>query len=240
MSIIFISDLHLDEAHPAIANLFFQYLNQIALPTNTLYILGDFFEVWIGDDNLTEFNLLVMNALRNATQKGLKIYVMHGNRDFLLGKKFFHATGCQLLPDQIVIDIYGSPTLLMHGDTLCTQDVKYLKFRKRSRRWLFQKIFLWKSLKKRRQIAANYRAASQMHIATLADNIMDVTQEEVERVLLHHHVSHLIHGHTHRQAVHQFICNAKPATRTVLGAWHEDGNALVCEENGNQKFIVIK
>lgn len=240
MSIILISDLHLDDSHSDIATIFLRFLDQIAQPTNTLYILGDFFEVWIGDDNLTDFNTLIINALRAATNKGLKIYVMHGNRDFLLGKKFLRATGCHLLPDQTIVTIHGVPTLLMHGDTLCTQDIKYLKFRKKVRNWLVQKLFLLKSLKKRRAIAAHYRTQSQSHISTLADNIMDVTQEEVERVMLSHQLLNLIHGHTHRQAVHHFKINSKPATRTVLGAWHENGNAIVFDEQGKQSFVVIK
>lgn len=240
MSIIFISDLHLDESHPEIVNIFFCFLNQLSQQAKTLYILGDFFEVWIGDDNLTDFNLSIINALRNATNQGLEIFVLHGNRDFLLGKKFLRATGCQLLPDQSIVNIHGTPTLLMHGDTLCTQDVKYLKFRKKVRNWFVQQIFLLKSLNKRRAIAAHYRASSQTHVAMKSENIMDVTQDEVERVMMQHNLQHLIHGHTHRQNTHHFQLSGNTAVRTVLGAWHEYGNALVCSEDGKQEFILIK
>jgi UDP-2,3-diacylglucosamine hydrolase len=239
MSILIISDLHLDEAHPATLQIFLQFLTTQARQAKALYILGDFFEAWIGDDNLTPFNLSVMNALREITDSGLPVYFMHGNRDFLISKSFSRATGCQLLPDEHVIDLYGTPTLLMHGDTLCTKDIKYLKFRKKSRNWLMQKIFLLKSLKKRRAIAENYRKGSQAHISTLADNIMDVTQEEVERVMNKHGVKNLIHGHTHRQAVHTFVMDNVTATRTVLGAWHECGNALICGADG-QEFITLR
>jgi UDP-2,3-diacylglucosamine hydrolase len=237
--IVFISDLHLDESHPDMTELFLKFLAYITSDADGLYILGDFFETWIGDDNLSLFNQSILFALKTATQKGLPIYIMHGNRDFLLGKKFMQMTGCQLLPDEYVINLFGSPTLLMHGDTLCTNDIAYLKFRKKARCWLIQKLFLLKSLEKRLAIAARYRKASQMHIATLSDNIMDVTQTEVERVMQKHKVQHLIHGHTHREAVHSFQLNHQPASRTVLGAWHTRGSALVCEADGKRELIAI-
>lgn len=240
MSILIISDLHLEQANPNIADIFFRFLNHEARQAEALYILGDFFEAWIGDDDLTPFNLSVIKALHDAHESGLPIFFMHGNRDFLIGKKFLRASGCTLLPEEYVLDIYDTPTLLMHGDTLCTHDVKYLKFRKRIRKWWVQQLFLMKSLKKRQEIAANYRANSKSHVATLPDYIMDVTQEEVERVMKKNQVQHLIHGHTHRQAVHQFNLNDQPATRTVLGAWHEYGVALVCEKSGKQEFLVLK
>jgi len=234
--IIFISDLHLEERQPDITALFFQLLAQAIQEAEALYILGDFFEVWIGDDDLTAFNQSIIAALKKATDQGLPIYVMHGNRDFLIGKKFLQMTGCKLLPDETVITLYGVPTLLMHGDTLCTDDIAYLKFRKRARNWLFQKLFLFKSLAKRQAIATRYRKASQAHIAAVPDHIMDVTQAEVERVIRKHGVQHLIHGHTHREAVHVFQMDQKSVTRTVLGAWHGGGSALVCHENGTNEL----
>jgi UDP-2,3-diacylglucosamine hydrolase len=239
MSIIFISDLHLDENHSEAAHIFLQFLNQQAHQAEALYILGDFFEAWIGDDDLSDFNQSIIHALQQVTSQGLPVYIMHGNRDFLIGKNFLRATGCKLLPEEYVVDIYGTPTLLMHGDTLCTLDVKYLKFRKKMRCWLIQKLILLKSLKKRRAMAAHYRKGSQSHVSMLAENIMDVTQDEVERIMQKHHVQHLIHGHTHRQAVHQFTLNNMPATRTVLGAWHGRGTALICHEDGHQDFIEL-
>lgn len=241
MKTLFISDLHLDENRPDITQLFFQFLKEEAAQAQALYILGDFFEAWIGDDDLTFYNQSIIQQLSEATQKGLPIYLMHGNRDFLLGKKFLRATGCkQLLPDEHVIDLYGTPTLLMHGDTLCTLDIQYLKFRKKSRSWLFKTLISLKSLKKRRAIADHYRMKSKEHTSTTAQNIMDVTQEEVERVMKKNKVHHLIHGHTHREAVHHFTLNAEPATRTVLGPWHEQGSVLVCHADGEKKLMVIK
>ncbi|EKD72794.1 MAG: UDP-2,3-diacylglucosamine hydrolase [uncultured bacterium] len=236
---IFISDLHLEESRPDITQLFLRFLED-NISADAFYILGDFFETWIGDDDLTPFNQTIINALRNATHKGLSTYLMHGNRDFLLGKKFLHMTGCKLLSDEYVVNLNGVPTLLLHGDTLCTQDINYLKFRKRSRNGLIQTFFLLRSLKKRREIAARYRTASKQYISTAHEKIMDVTQEEVERIMRKHQVQHMIHGHTHRQAIHQFQLNGLDATRTVLGPWHEHGSALICRNNGSQEFVIIK
>lgn len=233
MSILVISDLHLDENSPEMATLFLRFLKNEAIKADALYILGDFFEMWIGDDNLTDFNLSIIQALHKATQAGLPIYFMHGNRDFLIGKKFLKATGCQLLPDEYVVNLYSTPTLMMHGDTLCTEDVKYLKFRKKSRNWFMQQLFLLKSLESRRAIAKKYREASKTHTSTSPDYIMDVTPAEVERVMLKHNVQRLIHGHTHRKAVHSWMLDERPMTRTVLGAWHEHGSVLVCEPSGS-------
>jgi UDP-2,3-diacylglucosamine hydrolase len=236
---LFISDLHLEESRPDMAATFFKLLDQQAKQADALYILGDFFEAWIGDDDLTAFHQSVIQALHKATQGGLSIYFMHGNRDFLIGKRFLRATGCQLLPDEYVVQLGSTPTLLMHGDTLCTADAAYLKFRKKSRRWFFQQLFLLKSLATRRKIAEKMRAKSQEHTSTVADYIMDVAQAEVERVMKKHQVQHLIHGHTHRPAVHEFELNGLPATRTVLAPWHEQGSMLVCDDEGKWAMVVL-
>lgn len=239
MTNLFISDLHLEESQPAITALFLQFLKDHTKPTNTLYILGDFFEAWIGDDDLSPFNQSIINALQNATRGGLPIYIMHGNRDFLLGKKFMAMTGCKLLPDEYIVHLAGKPTLLMHGDTLCTADVSYLKFRKKMHNWFFQKLILMKSIKSRRALAAQYREKSKDYIRTAPDYMMDVTQAEVERIMQKYGVQQLIHGHTHRPATHHFTLNAAPAARTVLGAWHDSGNALIYDEKGSKEFITF-
>jgi len=236
----FISDLHLEESRPEMTGIFLHFLKNEAIKAEALYILGDFFEFWIGDDDKSPFADEIRNALHSATQKGLPIYIMHGNRDFLLKKTFFRATGCQLLPEQTVIHLYGVPTLLMHGDTLCTADTAYLKARKYVRNRIVQTLFLLKSFEKRQRIVTGYRNASKAHTSTASDSIMDVTQAEVERVMLVNHVEHLIHGHTHRQAVHTFQLNNQLATRTVLGAWHEYGNALICHADGKQAFVDLR
>jgi UDP-2,3-diacylglucosamine hydrolase len=237
---LFISDLHLEDSRPDITDIFFRFLQGDARQADNLYILGDFFEAWIGDDNLTDFNRSVIAELRKATAAGLPIYIMHGNRDFLLGKRFLKATGCQLLPDEYVVNLAGTPTLLMHGDTLCTTDIAYLKFRKTSRNWFMQQLFLLKSLKKRQAIAADMREKSKAYTSTAPEKLMDVTQEEVARVMLKHKVQHLIHGHTHRPAVHQFELAGKSATRTVLAPWHEHGSVLICDASGKQAVQDLK
>lgn len=239
MNKIFISDLHLEAARPDIVAIFFQFLHGLNASKDELYILGDFFEVWIGDDDLSPFNQSIIMALKAATARGVRIYLMHGNRDFLLGRRFLKATGCLLLKDPCIVDIHGTPTLLMHGDTLCTHDVKYLKFRKKTRHWLVKQFILLKSLTARKAMAQRYRKASKAHTRVQADYIMDVTQHEVERVMQLHHVQHLIHGHTHREAMHHFMLAGKPATRIVLGAWHTEGHALICKANGDQTLIEI-
>lgn len=234
MNYVFISDLHLEAARPQMAELFINFLKQQATCHTHLYILGDLFEVWIGDDDKNEFNQYIINTLKDATLSGLKIFIIHGNRDFLLGKRFFKETGCQLLPEYHVIHVHNQNVLLTHGDLLCTLDQPYLKFRKKTRKWWVQKLFLLKSLQKRQAIASEMRAKSKQNNSTKADHIMDVTQQEVERVMRKFKVSHLIHGHTHREAVHHFKIEEQLATRTVLGAWHDRGSALVWSEAGRE------
>jgi UDP-2,3-diacylglucosamine hydrolase len=237
---LFISDLHLEDCRPDITDIFFRFLRHDAVKADALYILGDFFEAWIGDDNLTDFNLSVIAELKRATDGGLSIYIMHGNRDFLLGQRFLKATGCRLLPDEYVVNLGGIPTLLMHGDTLCTADIAYLKFRKKSRNWFMQQLFLLKSLKTRQQIAADMREKSKAYTSTAPEKLMDVTQAEVLRVMSKHHVQRLIHGHTHRPAIHHFELAALPATRTVLAPWHEHGSVLICDAAEKHKVQDLK
>jgi UDP-2,3-diacylglucosamine hydrolase len=239
MTKLFISDLHLDEKTPRINKLFLDFLKDSIGYGKELYILGDFFEFWIGDDHKTEFNKEIIGSLKNASTEGLKIFFMQGNRDFLIGRRFIRESGCKLLPDYQVINLYSEPVLLMHGDILCTNDIDYQKFRKKARNWFIQKLFLMRSIQSRQNIVNKHREKIRDHVPTSADHIMDVNQAEVERVMHQHKVQHLIHGHTHRQNIHHFLLNGKPAKRTVLGPWHENGNALVCKEDGSQEFILI-
>jgi UDP-2,3-diacylglucosamine hydrolase len=237
MIIALISDLHLEENTPQPAEIFKKFLIECTTRAKALYILGDFFESWVGDDDLTPFNRSIIDALKTATQNGLPIYFTHGNRDFMIGKKFLAMTGCKLLPDEYTANIFGTRVLLMHGDTLCTADIKYLTFRKKSRTWWFKFFMQLYPLKKRRAIAAGYREASKAHTSQTPAYIMDVTQSEVERVMQKHGVLHMIHGHTHRPAVHTFELNGQHATRTVLAAWHEKGHALIYYEDGRQEAV---
>lgn len=239
MTSLLIADLHLEEQRPDIAALFFKFLREEAVKAEALYILGDLFELWIGDDDNCPFNQSIIQALAQVRKTGTALYFMRGNRDFLIGKRFERQTGCKILPDEYLVHLGGQLTLLMHGDTLCTRDVKYLKFRKHARNFFVQQFFLWKSLAKRKGLAEQGRKKSADHTKNTAAEIMDVTQAEVERVLAKHQSRHLIHGHTHRPAVHQFSLAGQEATRTVLAPWHEQGSALVCHGDGKQEFIEI-
>lgn len=229
---IFISDLHLEASRPDITSQFTGLLASCDASVDALYILGDLFEVWIGDDDDNDFHRTIISALKQATQNGTKIYIMHGNRDFMLGRKFLKASGCQLLPDEITITLYQTPVLLMHGDTLCTRDIAYIKARKMARNRLLQFLFSLLSLSKRRKIADNMRKKSMQHTQSAPKEIMDVTQDEVARVMQKHQVAHLIHGHTHRPDEHQFQLNGHSAKRYVLAAWHDHGSALIWNEAG--------
>jgi len=232
MTTLFISDLHLDPARPDVAQAFFRFMEQQAPKADALYILGDFFEAWIGDDMQHEFIDMVKQSLRTLTETGIPVYLMHGNRDFLIGKQFTDETGCQLLEDPTLLDLFGRKVLLMHGDTLCTRDVDYLAFRQMVRNPDWQKDFLSKSLPERLAIAENIRAASKEKTGQLQYEIMDVTPSEVEKVMTEQGVQLLIHGHTHRPAVHQLEVNGKAAERVVLGDWHSAGWVLSFSEDG--------
>lgn len=228
---LFISDLHLDPGRPEITQLFLAFL-QRARTAESLYILGDLFEAWIGDDDDSELALTVQDGLRQLSEHGTPVYLMHGNRDFLLGNDFESRAGCRLLPDPTVIDLYGAPTLLMHGDLLCTDDREYQQFRSQVRDPAWQRNVLSKPLSERRQMAAALRGESQQAIAGKDAQIMDVNQGEVETVMRRHGVRRLIHGHTHRPAVHEFELDGAPARRIVLGDWYDQGSTLYCDTGG--------
>lgn len=224
---LLISDLHLCAERPAITALFLEFLRTEARAGQALYILGDLFEFWAGDEvvELEEFRPTV-EGLRALSASGVPVYVMHGNRDFLVGAGFERASGCRLLPDPTRIDLYGKPVLLMHGDSLCTRDTEYMAFRAIVRDLKWQRDFLAKSLAERETIIREYRKISMANTAAKKPEIMDVTQDAVEETMRTYRVRHLIHGHTHRPAVHSFILDGAPATRTVLGDWYEQGSVL--------------
>lgn len=234
---LFISDLHLDENEPKITQDFLALLASCDASVDAIYILGDLFEAWIGDDDDTPFHRKIIQALYTVTRKGLPIYLLYGNRDFLIGKKFLRETGCQLLADEEKIILYGEPVLLMHGDTLCTRDAAYIKSRKKTRNVFIQTLFLLLPLSIRKKIADKMRAKSMAYIKSAPTEIMDVTQEEVERVMKKHHVKYLIHGHTHKPAFHELTLNQQPATRMVLGAWHDGANMIEWQTSGEKKWV---
>jgi UDP-2,3-diacylglucosamine hydrolase len=229
---LFISDLHLCEQRPAPAWRFLRFLEQDACDAGTLYILGDLFEAWLGDDDRSDFHREITQALHVCVSQGTPIFMLHGNRDFLIGTEFERQTGCQLLPDPSVIDLDGMPALIMHGDTLCTDDLEYQEFRVTVRDPQWQQKFLAQPLSQRREIARHLRDESQMRTREKPEQIMDVNQQTVEHVMRDHHVKLLIHGHTHRPAMHDFTLDGEPVRRIVLGDWYEQGSVLTHDAHG--------
>lgn len=230
MTTLFISDLHLSGERPDIIDLFLGFLQTEASQSDALYILGDLFEAWIGDDYIEPALAPVIDTFETLTGNGLKVYVMAGNRDFLMGHEFERYTGCRLLQDPSVIDLYGTPTLLMHGDTLCTDDVDYQVLRKRFREPDWQKHFLALPIEQRQQFAQQARAESRQATREKSEIIMDVNSDAVARAFNDHQVTRLIHGHTHRPNTHQLVNEeGQPLTRIVLGDWYQHGSVLRCD-----------
>ncbi|GBO90053.1 MULTISPECIES: UDP-2,3-diacylglucosamine diphosphatase [Marinobacter] len=222
MTTLFISDLHLEESRPDITEAFLGFLDGTASGVDQLYILGDFFEAWIGDDERTPLQEQIAAALRKLRDSGTDIFLMHGNRDFLIGEDFCKRAGATLLDDPTVIDLHGTPTLLMHGDSLCTADVEYQKFRANMRNPQWQQMILQRPLEDRQQMARQLREISMAKNQGKEEFIMDVTPEEVVKDMEAHGVQRMIHGHTHRPAVHELIANGLPAKRIVLGDWDKN------------------
>jgi UDP-2,3-diacylglucosamine hydrolase len=233
--ILFISDLHIAWDKPEITQRFLHFLDNRAINANTLYILGDLFDAWVGDDDFSPPNAKIRASLKRLTASGVKIYFQHGNRDFLLGQQFCLETGIIPLTDPVVIDLFGAPTLLMHGDLLCTDDLLYQEFRKKSRSPEWQKDVLSKPLLLRLLAAKWYRFRSYFHKRQKTQEIMDVNQTTVVDTMIRHDCLRLIHGHTHRPCIHDFKINGKPAQRYVLAAWtKESGEALAWDVNGHR------
>lgn len=226
MTTFFISDLHLCASRPQITRLFITFLDERLQPGDQLYILGDLFEAWIGDDALDDETRPVIEALQALHLREIKLYVMHGNRDFLLGKVFSEATCSELLDDPTIVELGAQRVMLMHGDTLCTDDVDYQAFRQQVRSDAFIDEFLNHSIEKRQAIASQFREESRNRSKEKSAEIMDVNQATVEAVMRQNHVSHLIHGHTHRPAQHQFKLDGVAVERTVLGDWYHQGSVL--------------
>ena len=229
---LFISDLHLDDGRPQITRLFLDFLQTRACGSDALYILGDLFEAWIGDDDQSAMNTSVCRGLSECAASGTPVFVMHGNRDFLLGEQFATQGNCTLLQDPAPIDLYGIPTLLMHGDLLCSDDTEYQAFREMVRNPQWQAGFLNKPLEDRRDIALEMRALSQEKTGGKAESIMDVNPAAVVNVMTENRVPRLIHGHTHRPDIHDLLIAGRPAQRIVLGDWYEQGSVLECSPEG--------
>ena len=232
MTAVFISDLHLHGDRPEAIEAFKGFLRDLPERASVLYILGDLFEFWIGDDAPLPAYVDVLEALRRACAAGLPVYFMHGNRDFLIGARFEQATGCRILPDPTVIEIGDEPVLLMHGDTLCTDDTDYQQFRRQVRDPQWQQVFLGQPLEKRIEIARFYRGESLKRTSEKSMEIMDVAQPAVEEAMAGHQVRYLVHGHTHRPAIHDFNLQGRPAQRIVLGDWYDQGSMLEWTDSG--------
>jgi len=239
MSTHFISDLHLDATNPGITEAFLSYLHTRAKEADALYILGDLFEVWMGDDNKNALTESIAQELRALIDSGVPIFYLHGNRDFLLGETFANKAGIEILPDPWVVNVYGYRTLLTHGDTLCTEDTDYLKARARFRTPFFKKLFLVLPLFVRKAITKHLRNKSKKHTRTVSMNIMDATHSEIERLMINNRVAILIHGHTHRPSIHHFLLNEKWATQFVLSDWDKVGNVLIFNKDGTQQLIYL-
>jgi len=247
MATLLISDLHLHPGAPEITEGFLHWLETRACGCDALYILGDFFEAWIGDDLLdlsghdptgnADLAVRIARALRHLADNGTALYLMHGNRDFLLGKRFAEHAGATLLPDPSLVELDGRPVLLMHGDSLCTRDEAYQAFRAQARHPLWQEQVLSMPIDQRIALARQLREQSGEANSNKAEDIMDVTPDEVVKVMAEHGVTTLIHGHTHRPAVHELTVGDVPARRYVLGDWQPGrGWEIVIDDHGEPRL----
>lgn len=239
MAFYFLSDLHLCDERPHSTVQFTTFLNGAARSADALYILGDLLEFWVGDDTLEHRSPAFVPALREVANAGVPVYLMHGNRDFLLGKEFAAACGAQLVSDPQVISLYGEPTLLMHGDSLCTDDAAYQNFRRQVRDPQWQKNFLAMPWTQRVAMAQQVRTESQRLTGEKPEYITDVNQAAVETAMRAHGVTRIIHGHTHRPAVHNFEIDQRPVQRIVLADWYELGGVLEFDPHGF-RFITLQ
>ena len=232
MATLFISDLHLDAERPQVTDLFLDFLRDEAATADALYILGDLFEAWIGDDDPSDLAARVAHALRELAGTGVPVYFMRGNRDFLLGNAYAAQARMTILPDPAVVDLDGHPTLLMHGDTLCTADERYQAFRAQTRDPRWQAQFLAQPVAARLAFAQQARATSKAHQAGLQDRreeLTDVSPEAVDELMTRFGIDTLIHGHTHRPAIHALQAGGRERRRIVLGDWYEQGSVLRVE-----------
>jgi UDP-2,3-diacylglucosamine hydrolase len=237
--ILFISDLHISLEKPEITRRFLAFLQNRAPKAAAVYILGDLFDAWIGDDDPTPPNNKIRKQLKQLTDLGTQVYLQQGNRDFLLGHKFCQDTGVTLLNDYVVIDLFGTPTLLTHGDLLCTDDLPYQAFRAKAHAQEWQQDVLSKPLLLRLLAARWYRIRSHFHKRKKSQEIMDVNQATVIKVMSENNCLRLIHGHTHRPGIHNFTINNQPAQRFVLAAWSKGAGEVLCWDSKGYKIEVI-
>ena len=234
MARLLVSDVHLDAAAPEATEQFLDFLARQAREAEALYILGDLFEAWVGDDDQDPEKERVCLGLRALSKRGVACFALHGNRDFLLGKGFGERSGCRLLGDPVIAELDGEPVLLTHGDTLCTDDHSYQELRSAVRSPDWQRRFLALPLGVRETLSREARAGSARHIARAVPYIMDVNEGAVAAAFRAARVRRMIHGHTHRPGVHEMRIDGAPAERIVLGAWYEQGSYLTCEQGKYQ------
>ena len=232
----FISDLHLDPNRPQIFTLLHEFLDDIKDKADALYILGDLFEFWVGDDithsPLGSPYIPIIQHLKKLSDTGVKLYFIQGNRDFLIRESFINSIGGQLLPDTQIINLCGTPTLILHGDTLCTDDKAYQRMRALFRVKFIQWLYLSLSLEKRVKRAQSIRKVTRKKTQKKSTKILDVNQQAVEETMKENNITQMIHGHTHRPATHEFELNGKKAKRIVLGDWHEKASFVVADSEG--------
>jgi len=236
---LFISDLHLTLERPEVTRKFITLLQNRAQSAKALYILGDLFDTWIGDDDFSPPIKLIKKALREFIEHGTPVFYLHGNRDFLIGQRFSKETGITLLDEYSVIDLYGTNTLLTHGDLLCTDDIAYQEFRRTSHSLAWQQNVLSKPLLLRLLYARWYRLRSYFHKRQKSQDIMDVNQETIRQVMQYYQVTRLIHGHTHRPAVHELEINQQKAQRFVLAEWKKEHASLLCWSESGYRIYDI-
>jgi UDP-2,3-diacylglucosamine hydrolase len=234
MTTLFISDLHLSPTHPEITEGLFHFLEKYAYQAEKVYVLGDLFDFWIGDDDNSPFSRFIIEAFKDLTDSGVKCYFTYGNCDFLVNKRFSKETGIELLPEVTKIDLYGTPAILLHGDTLCLEDVKYQEFRRKVHQPWLQKLFLCVPLFLRKKIVKNVQNKTRSDKQKKSLNIMDVTQSEVTRVMESYDAPLMIHGHTHRPAQHDVQLSNAVGKRVVLGDWYTHGYILSYSESGQE------
>lgn len=232
MTTLFISDLHLEAGRPEIGEQFLSFLGDEARDAEALYILGDLFEVWLGDDDPNPYYTSMKVAIRELTDSGVPVFFMHGNRDFTIGEIFSGETGVEILDDPVIVDLYGQSVLLSHGDALCTDDVQYQQVRAMTRNPEWQAMMLAKSIEERIAFSIQARKDSMAHSNSVSAEIMDVNLEAVVATLRQHGTSIMLHGHTHRPAIHDVDLGNRLATRIVLGDWFEQGSVVRWDENG--------
>ena len=237
-STLFIADLHLEDRAIERTKRLLEFLAGPARKAEAVYILGDLFEFWIGDDALSATAQQVAKATEALHASGVPCYFMHGNRDFLLGENYASIAGMNLLPENLVVNLYGTPTLLLHGDTLCTDDAEYQAFRQQSRDPAWQAAILAMSIEERLQMAQSARDASIKHTGTASMDIMDVNAEAVSEAFRKHNVSRMIHGHTHRPAFHVVDLGETTAERIVLADWHQGGSYLEVSPDGAESIAL--